>query len=189
MTAQFFFDVGSPYAWLTAERIEQLLGTVCWRPVLLGGIFAATGRSSWARTERRGAGMAEIEERAQRYGLPAPVWPDPWPNDGLYAMRVAAAAARSGRARDFALAAMRLAFTEGQPLSDPNKVRIAAERGGIAAEVVSDATSPEGKADLRRRTEEALAVGVFGVPTVVIDGAVHWGDDRLETLAPARPQS
>lgn len=55
----FYYDLGSPYAWLTAERIRG----ATWIPVLLGGIFHATGRSSWARTGRRAAGIAEIERR------------------------------------------------------------------------------------------------------------------------------
>jgi 2-hydroxychromene-2-carboxylate isomerase len=180
----FYFDVGSPYAWLAAERIEPLLGSVLWRPVLLGGIFAATGRSSWARTDRRAEGIAEIEDRAARYGLPRPVWPDPWPNDGLHAMRLAAAMARRDLAREFGLAAMRLAFTEGAALSDPGAVAVAIGRCGLDPdEVVGDAVSAEGKTDLRRRTEAALAAGVTGVPSVISGEEVHWGDDQLEALA------
>ncbi|MEA2449523.1 MAG: hypothetical protein QOG63_1455, partial [Thermoleophilaceae bacterium] len=75
----FYFDVGSPYAYLAAERVEHVLGAVDWRPVLLGGLFKLTGRSSWALGdfERRRRGMAEIERRAARYGLPPLRWPDP----------------------------------------------------------------------------------------------------------------
>ena len=62
---ELFYDLGSPYAWLTAERIEG----ATWVPVLLGGIFRATGRASWAGTEAREPGMAEIERRARERGL------------------------------------------------------------------------------------------------------------------------
>jgi 2-hydroxychromene-2-carboxylate isomerase len=160
----FFYDLGSPYAWLTAERIFDAV----WIPVLLGGIFKATGRGSWAETDKRANGIAEVERRARERGLPSLRWPDPWPNNGLHAMRVAAAA----DSREFALAAFRLHFTEGRPLSDPENVAAAAERVGI--EPVED------KQKLRANTDRALELGVFGVPTVVVDGEPFWGDDRLD---------
>ncbi len=66
----FYFDVGSPYAYLAAERLPALLPEpVRWQPVLLGGLFRLTGRSSWALGDyrRRQAGMAEIERRTRSY--------------------------------------------------------------------------------------------------------------------------
>ncbi len=179
--ARFYFDLGSPYAWLAAERIEQALYPVEWRPVLLGGIFAATGRSSWARTDAREDGMREVERRADAYGLPAVVWPPEWPNDGLLAMRAAAAAARLGHAREYALAAFRLSFTRGLMQSDPDTVAAAAKACGLDPQVlVEEATSPDGKADLRRRTEAAIADGVSGAPTTLVGGRLYWGDDALD---------
>jgi 2-hydroxychromene-2-carboxylate isomerase len=163
----FFYDLGSPYAWLAAERMFE----ATWIPVLLGGIFKATGRGSWAETPARANGIAEVERRARERGLPPPRWPDPWPNDGLHAMRVAAAA----DSREFALAAFRLHFTEGRPLSDPANVAAAAERVGIEP--------AEDKQKLRANTDRALELGVFGVPTVVVGGEAFWGDDRLEEAA------
>lgn len=185
---RFYFDVGSPYAWLAAERIEELLGPVEWAPVLLGGIFAATGRSSWARTDARSHGMAEVEKRALRYELRAVKWPASWPNDGLLAMRSAAAAGHVGRGRDFALAAMRLQFAEGRALSEPDNVRAAAEHCRIHPDaLLARATSHAGKADLRSRTEDALAGGVFGVPTVIAAGRLLWGEDRLDEIPRRTP--
>lgn len=90
--ATLYFDLGSPYAYLAAERLHSVLpAPVRWQPVLLGGLFKLTGRSSWALGDhrRRQAGMAEIERRARRYGLPPMRWPDPWPADYLFAMRAA----------------------------------------------------------------------------------------------------
>ncbi len=101
----FFFDVGSPYAYLAAERAERVLpGPVHWQPVLLGGLFKLTGRSSWALGDyrRRQRGMAEIERRARGYGLPPIVWPDPWPSDYLAAMRLVTHAFRVGTGREVA---------------------------------------------------------------------------------------
>jgi 2-hydroxychromene-2-carboxylate isomerase len=85
-----YFDIGSPYAYLAAERIHTLLPEpVIWQPVLLGGLYKLTGRNSWALGDyrRRQGGMAEIERRARGYGLPPIRWPDPWPNRGDPAIR------------------------------------------------------------------------------------------------------
>ena len=168
----FFYDLGSPYAWLSAERIDALFAVEpLWIPVLLGGIFKATGRASWGRTNAREGGIAEIEDRARSRGLPPLRWPDPWPNDGLHAMRVAAHA----DSRTFALAAFRVHFVEGLALSDPaNVARAAADAGAPVAEA---------KERLRANTDRALELGVFGVPTVAIGDELFWGDDRLEDAA------
>jgi 2-hydroxychromene-2-carboxylate isomerase len=174
MRPLFFYDLGSPYAWLAAERIDALMPVEPeWVPVLLGGIFKATGRGSWGQTERRADGIAEIERRAAERALPPLRWPSPWPNDGLYAMRVAAAA----NTREFALAAFRMHFTEGLALSEPANVELAAARAGIEPTI--------DKARLRENTDRALEHGVFGVPTVVAGGQAFWGDDSLEEAASA----
>jgi 2-hydroxychromene-2-carboxylate isomerase len=168
--ALFFYDLGSPYAWLSAERIDSLFAVPpVWVPVLLGGVFKATGRGSWAETDARADGIAEIERRASERGLPSPVWPSPWPNNGLYAMRVAAAL----DSRDFALTAFRMHFTEGLPLSEPEHVDEAARRAGFEPRIDKDR--------LRANTDRALSLGVFGVPTVVVGDEAFWGDDRLES--------
>src|SRR5690349_19704687 len=78
--ATFYFDLGSPYAYLTAERISRLftdaeLEQPEWQPILLGGLFARFGRSSWGQTAEREAGMAEVERRAEEYGLQPIRWP------------------------------------------------------------------------------------------------------------------
>jgi 2-hydroxychromene-2-carboxylate isomerase len=182
----FLYDLGSPYAWLAAERVDSVLPGVTWVPVLLGGIFRATGRSSWARTPQRAAGIAEIERRAAERGLPPLRWPDPWPNDGLRVMRAATWAHRIGQGRAFALAAFRVHFTEGIPLSEPDGIARAAERAGLdPALALAAGDDPEIKAALRAATDAALAAGVRGIPTVLADGAVLWGDDRLEDAAKA----
>jgi 2-hydroxychromene-2-carboxylate isomerase len=173
----FFYDLGSPYAWLTAERIEG----ATWIPVLLGGIFRATGRSSWAETDARAEGVAEIERRARERGLPQPTWPEPWPNNGLTAMRAAVFAHDVGHGERFALAAFRTHFVDGRALSDPQNIALAAERAALDPDGMLEATQdPAVKERLKRNTEEALAAGVFGIPSVRLDGGmVVWGDDRI----------
>lgn len=183
----FYYDLGSPYAWLTAERIDGVLPVApAWRPVLLGGVFKAVGRSSWGMGPGRDEGMREIERRAAAYGLPALRWPDPWPPNGLAAMRAATYASRSGFGRDFALAAFRLAFVEGQDVAQADVLAEAATRAGADPDELIDAIGRQDvKDELREATEAAVALGVIGVPTVAVAGQLFWGDDRLEEAAAA----
>jgi 2-hydroxychromene-2-carboxylate isomerase len=185
----FHFDVGSPYAYLAGERVERVMGApVEWRPVLLGGLFKLTGRSSWALGdfERRRRGMEEIERRAARYGLPPLRWPDPWPDDYLAAMRIATWAHRQDRARDYAQAALRAAFAGGRHLGNPEAALDVAASIGLDRNAARAALGDQSvKDELRAATAAAHERGVFGVPTVAAGGELFWGDDRLEDAAAA----
>ena len=197
--ATFYFDVGSPYAYLAAERVDRVLPEpVEWQPVLLGGLFKLTGRSSWALGDyrRRQRGMAEIERRARGYGLPPIVWPDPWPADYLAAMRVVTWAYKAGGGHEVAMCAFRAGFVHGRDLSIEAHVLAAAAEAGLDRRDAADAMhDPEIKLMLRHATESAHALGVFGVPTVAVGGSnvsaapdggaleLFWGDDRLEGAA------
>lgn len=184
---RFFVDVGSPYAWLAGERVEAVLGCeVVWEPVLLGAVFAARGFGSWALTEARARGIEEVERRAVAYGLGPARWPEPWPGNTLLAMRCAVAACERGAGRAFLLAALRLGFVDGRDLSDPAAVTDAASAAGIEGEaLLAAASTPSVKAALRERTDAAIALGVRGVPSVVVGDQAFWGDDRLEDAARA----
>jgi len=183
----FYYDLGSPYAYLAAERVDSVIpAPVRWQPVLLGGLFKLTGRSSWALGDdaRRAAGIAEIERRARAHGLPAPRWPDPWPTNYLRAMRVATFAFNAGRGREFTLCAFRDAFARGRDLSVTDNVLDAAARAGLDRDEAEAAMGdPEVKQALRDATDAAHARGVFGVPTIGVGGELLWGEDRLEDAA------
>lgn len=181
--ATFYFDLGSPFAYLTAERIDDVLpGAVVWQPVSLGALFKMNGRSSWALggAGSRQAGMAEVERRARGYGFAPVRWPDPWPTNYLYAMRAATYAFQAGRGREFTMEAFRHAFARGEDLAIAENVLQAAERSGLDRGAVDEATrDPEIKLALRAATDAAHARGVFGVPTVATGDELFWGDDRL----------
>jgi len=186
-TPRMFLDAGSPYAWLAAERAAAVLGVEpSFEPVLLGAIFAARGSGSWAETDARAAGMREVERRAAAYGLSPVRWPEPWPGNMLLAMRAATAAALRGPAesRAFLLAALRAGFRDGRDLSDPDAVHDAARAAGLdAGALLTAAADPAVKAALRERTDEAIALGVRGVPTMLVGTQALWGDDRLPDAA------
>jgi 2-hydroxychromene-2-carboxylate isomerase len=187
--ATFYYDLGSPYAYLTAERISEIVpGPVVWQPVSLGGLFKTNGRSSWSLgdVERRRSGMAEVERRAREYELPAVCWPEPWPTDYLLAMRVATYAFTVERGREFTMQAFRYAFRHGRDLAVREYVLQAAADAGLDPQAAGEAAGdPEIKFRLRSATEAAHAMGVFGVPTVAAAGELFWGDDRLEDAAAA----
>jgi 2-hydroxychromene-2-carboxylate isomerase len=187
--ATFYFDLGSPFAYLAAERIDELLpAPVDWQPVSLGALFKANGRSSWALgdPDRRRAGMVEVERRALSHGLPPLRWPDPWPSNYLFAMRAATFAFRDGRGRELTLRAFREAFRDGRDLAVPAHVLRAAAAVGIDAQALDAATrDPEIKLALRTATDAAHERGVFGVPTVAVGDELFWGEDRLADAAVA----
>jgi 2-hydroxychromene-2-carboxylate isomerase len=184
--AVFYFDLGSPYAYLASQRLGQLLPEVAWQPILLGGVFKATGRSSWAVGDhrRRTLGMAEVEARAAARGLPPLRWPDPWPGNMLFAMRAATFAFQAGFGERFAHAAFRAAFQRGVDLSLPEHVLAAGREAGIdPAAMGAAAADSRIKRALRSATDDAVARGVMGVPTVAVGDELFWGDDRLPAAA------
>jgi 2-hydroxychromene-2-carboxylate isomerase len=183
----FYYDLGSPYAYLAAERIHRVLPVVpIWQPILLGGIWKETGGRSWATTDQRAQGMAEIELLAAKYGLMPVRWPAGWPNNTLSAMRAAIFAQQTGRTVAFSLAAFRQAFAAGRDLSDVDNVLIAAAACELHPNAVLKGIEMQSTKDrLREATREAYERGVRGVPTIAIGGELFWGDDRLEEAAAA----
>jgi 2-hydroxychromene-2-carboxylate isomerase len=189
--ATFYFDLGSPYAYLTAERISALFSEASleqpeWQPVLLGGLFQRFGRDSWANGPGRDEGMVEVERRASAYGLAPISWPDPWPGNTLFAMRVATFAKQTGRTVSFSLAAFRQAFAAGRDLSDPDNVLIAAAACELHPKALLKAAETDiVKGALREATDAAAELGVRGVPSLAVGGEVFWGDDRVEEAVEA----
>ena len=189
--ATFYYDLGSPYAYLAAERISGLfteaeLEQPEWQPILLGGLFKVFGRDSWGNGPGREEGMAAVERRASAYALPPIVWPEPWPGNMLTAMRVATFAKQTGRSVSFSLAAFRQQFAAGRDLSDPDNVMIAAAACELHPRALLKAVETElVKSGLREATEGAAALGVEGVPAVAVGERVFWGDDRLEDAVDA----
>jgi 2-hydroxychromene-2-carboxylate isomerase len=186
---QFFFGAMSPYSWFAAERIDQLIPDARWRGVLAGAIFKAHGRVSWGTTERRAEGMGDCEARAAAHGLGQIRWPKAWPSSDLLVARAMAYAETRGELKAFALGAMRLSFLEGADLGELAAVLEAARRTGIDEEAMQLALHEQAIKDaLRSTTDEALALGVFGVPTLTVGGELFWGDDRLADAAGASAQ-
>jgi 2-hydroxychromene-2-carboxylate isomerase len=184
----FFFDYSSPYAYLAATRIDDVLPSAIWRPIAFGALIRQIGKVPWSLRPGREAGMREVEERAAERGLPPVRWPEGWPDRSysLLPLRAGLVAEAHGRLKEFSAEAYRLMFVEGRTLTAPQPVLEAAAAAGLNRDAVAvRLENPDIKAQLRRYTDDAIARGVTGVPTVAVRGALFWGDDLLETAAGA----
>ena len=185
--ATLYYDLGSPYAYLSVHRVAAVLGTAPHlQPVLAGAIFDHRGHGSWGHTEARAANQAEIEARVERYGLPPIQWPPGWPPNTLQAMRAVVWAQLAHNAGDaFARAAFHAAFAEGADLGDLAVLTAIADRSPLpAADLPTGIADPAVKDALRAATDAAIDLGVRGVPTLALDdGRLLFGDDRLEEAA------
>ena len=186
----FYYDFNSPYAWLAAERVNHVLPIPpIWQPVSFGHILRAQGREPWSFHEpTKSDGIAEVERRAAERGLPAPRWIDGWPlgTYSLLPLRAAIFAAQAGKAISFSLAAFRQFFAAGRTLAEIDNVLIAAAACELHPRaVIKGVESKTVKDGLRDATQEAIARGVYGVPTVAVGDELFWGDDRLEDAAAA----
>ena len=180
-----YYDLASPYAYLAVARAADVLGEEPeLQPVLVGAIFGWRGRGSWALTDARYEGEAEVERRAARYGLPPPAWPEGWPVNSLAAMRAAVWADRQGRGPAFARAVYEREFAHGEDIS--GVAALDAIGRSVGGEGIPEAVAdPEIKQALREATEQAWERGVQGVPTLEAGRRLYFGDDRLEEAAEA----
>jgi 2-hydroxychromene-2-carboxylate isomerase len=186
----FFYDFSSPYAYMSAHRVDETLPLEPrWQPILFGSLIQEIGKVPWSMREgpARDAQMRECEQRAAALGLPLR-WPDGWPRAtySVLVLRAALVAQEHGRLREFSLAAYRQGLGLGRDLTDLGVVLAAAEEAGVDAEAVRDGVAREDiKQRLRRDTDEARELGVTGIPTVYAGGELFWGDDRLADAAEA----
>lgn len=184
---QFWYDFASPYAFLSAMRIEELSKTsgvvVEWRPFLLGPIFKSHGwdTSPFNIYEAKGRYMwRDVGRRAARYGI-AFRKPSEFPRNGVLASRVAHGFGAHERRALFSKLAFSANFTEDRDISDESVIASLLESmGEEPGRILESAISRENAGRLRLATEEAAGRGIFGAPSFVIGEELFWGDDRLE---------
>ena len=163
----FFFDLASPVAYVAAERALQRHPGVEWVPVLARELPGAETFDAYRCAEERDIAFAQIERDVATAGLQRLRWPDPFPFDSLFAMRVATYAKQIGRAVAFALAAYRQAFAGGRSLAEPDNVVIAAAACEMHPTAVMKAAELRGVGEgLETATARAIALGVRDVPAV-----------------------
>jgi len=191
-TVEFFFDVGSPTAYLAYTQLPALAAAcgaqVVWRPMLLGGVFKATGNASPISVPAKGRWMNDdIQRWARRYGVPL-VFNPHFPINTLPLMRGAVGVQMREpeaflRYLDVVFGAM---WREPRNLGDPAVLAEVLRAGGFdPASVAALAAEPEVKAQLIANTGEAVARGAFGAPTFFVGEQMFFGQDRLEFVREA----
>lgn len=184
----FWYEFASNYAYLAAMRIEAAAAradvAVRWRPFLLGPVFAAQGlaTSPFNLFPMKGRHMLrDMERQCAAMGLPF-VKPDPFPQNGLAAARIALIGHDAGWGPEFTRRVYRAEFVEGRTISDREVLAGLLEGLGLDADaVIAASQSPDNKARLKAETTTALDLGIFGAPTfTTADGELFWGNDRLD---------
>lgn len=183
-TLEFYFDYGSPYSYLAdtqVEAIAQRAGAALVRkPMLLGGVFKATGNHSPAELPQKSAWSAfDMPMWARHYGVPFQRNPF-FPVNTLALMRGAAAAQIDGSFERYHPAVFKAMWVEGRNLNDMKEVAsVLASAGLDAAKFGARIQDQDVKDRLKTTTEEAVARGVFGAPTCFVDKMMFFGNDRL----------
>jgi 2-hydroxychromene-2-carboxylate isomerase len=189
---EFFFDVGSPttyLAWTQLPRIAAARGAaIVWRPMLLGGVFKATGNASPVTVPAKGRWMHDDMARfARRYGVPFAMNPH-FPINTLTLMRgaVGVQLRMPERLADYLGAIFPAMWAEPRNLGDMAVLaETLAQAGFDAAAFAALVAEPEVKSALIDNTDEAVARGVFGAPTCFVGEAMFFGQDRLDFVAEA----
>lgn len=186
----FYFDFSSPYSFLASEQIEALAErhgrTVQFRPILLGAVFKVA--DSAPLTEQYGPKArysVHDFERSARFAGVAYRHPSKFPIGAVTASRAVLwlQQHRPGQSNPFVHAVFRAFFQQDRDIAEPAVVAEIAQSLGIDGRQLVEATqAPEIKDALRRQVEDAIAMGLFGAPTIVVDGEVFWGNDRLPQI-------
>lgn len=188
-TIDFYFDVISPYVYIADARLRALLArrpglTVVYRPVLFAAILGHWGQLGPAEIPaKRAFTFQDVVRRCSELGLPLRGTAT-HPFNPLSALRALSAVPEDQRPRA-AAAVLRAGWGDGGELGDPSVVAAALTSAGLpGAELVARAHDPDIKAALARETEQAIARGVFGVPSYLVRGQVLWGQDRIADIEP-----
>jgi 2-hydroxychromene-2-carboxylate isomerase len=187
MSVDFWFEFGSTYSYPAAMRIEDLARqngvSVNWRVFLLGAIFREQGLSDspFNLNPVKGRYMwRDLERTCEALGIPFRR-PSQFPRNGLLASRVACFFDGASWVQAFARSVYRANFAEDADISDAAVVaQCIAAAGADPREVLVQAQSEASKTKLREQTDEAMRIGLFGAPMVVVGDELFWGNDRLE---------
>jgi 2-hydroxychromene-2-carboxylate isomerase len=187
-TLEFLYDFVSPYSYLASTRVEGIAArtgaTVRWRPVLLGGVFKATGNHSPMETPAKGAHMwVDLERWARRLGVGLRR-PEPFPFSSVLSLRAALAAEAAGRLVPYTHAVYRAAWAEGRDVTRPEALAAVLGEAGLDGAALV-AAAPDYKEELVRRTQEAVDRGAFGAPACFVGDQLFVGNDRLDFVEEA----
>lgn len=189
----FYYDYSSPYGYLASERIEAIARkhdhSLVWRPILLGAVFKVTGQGPLTQAPLKGDyAIRDFTRSAREHSLDYRQ-PDKFPIGAVSASRATLWLRDNedenlrNKTAEFIHGTYRAYFAEGKDITDPAVLADLAESAGIDAPSMADAVADQQIKDLLRvEVESAIEIGVFGSPTMIVNGEQFWGHDRLEQL-------
>lgn len=191
-TVEFFFDLGSPSTYLAYTQLPKICAQtgsqLIYQPMLLGGVFKATGNASPITIPAKGRYMLhDLERYAKRYDVPLNFNPY-FPVNTLLLMRAVTGMQlrHSERFLDFIDCLFRALWVDKRNLNDPATVAaVLTENGFDPTEILALTNDEEVKAALKDKTEQALQRGVFGAPSMFVDNQLFFGQDRLDFVLEA----
>jgi 2-hydroxychromene-2-carboxylate isomerase len=191
-TIDFYFDCSSPWTYLAFEAIQPIAARddvdVVWKPILVGGVFNTVNPSVYENREK------PIIPKARYYQKDLQDWaryvgveigkPPVFPVNSVKVMRGAYVAIEEGKLVPYARRAFQRYWTELADISQDDEVRgIAADAGLDADALMARIAEPAFKDRLRATTDELIARGGFGSPTMFLDGDdMYFGNDRIVLL-------
>ena len=193
---EFFYDLSSPWTYLAFNNIQPILAETCanvrWRPFLVGGVFNAVNpRVYQARAEPMDPKIVHnyrwLHEWARLAGLPLVFPTAHHPVKSVLAMRACCVLEADQPAlHHFSKAAFDAYFACGENIDEPDVIRTIADECGLdGASLISGIAEQHVKNQLRSNTEEAIARGAYGSPTILIGEALYFGNDQLPLVRAA----
>jgi 2-hydroxychromene-2-carboxylate isomerase len=191
-TFEFWFDFGSLasyLAWTQLPALESATGARAeYKPMLLGGVFHATGNQSPANIPAKGKYIfTDFARFAKRYGVPLVMNPN-FPINTLLLMRGAIGLQMRGDARfmDYCHAMFKATWIDSLNMTDPATVAEALRQADFdAPELLALANELATKDALKAATQSAVERGIFGAPTFFVGDQMFWGQDRMEFVKEA----
>jgi 2-hydroxychromene-2-carboxylate isomerase len=189
-SVEFLFDFGSPASYLAHKRLPELAArtgaAVTYTPMLLGGVFKATGNASPATVPAKGRWMnADLDRFARRHGVEFNRNPY-FPINTLHLMRGAAGLIDDTRFTAYVETIFDAMWRTPKNLGDPAEMPAVLRRAGIEAEeFLTLIARDDVKERLKAATEDAVARGVFGAPTFFVGGVMFFGQDRMDFVEEA----
>lgn len=185
---EFWFDFISPFAYLAWQRVHELAArhgrTLSYRPTLFAALLDHWGQLGPAEiAPKREYVFKQVLRRAHALGVPLQP-PPTHPFNPLLGLRLACLDQEDpGQRRALIDLLFRATWAGGPGIADPATVAALLRDAGLDADqLIADATTPANKGRLIENTRAAIAHGVFGVPTMIVDGELFWGDDSLPEL-------
>ena len=188
----FYFDFGSPAAYLAYTQLPKLAAEtgarIDLKPILLGGIFQATGNRPPISVPLKGQYLfTDLNRFAKRYGVVFNMNPH-FPINTLNLMRadIGLQIQNDPRLQKYRDAIFAAIWVDQQNMNDPGTVGSVLAKAGFDPLAVVALASDQGVKDaLKNATQEAVEHGVFGAPSFIVDGELFWGQDRLDFVREA----